>query len=423
MKIRPNVKFSDGTPLDAAAVKFSLDRQKDPTLASRAKGVVDGFSSVTAKDPTTVEIVLAAPNLQFPQLFGFYSINWVVSPTAVQSLGADFGTKPVGAGPFMLQSRTPNQQLVFVRNPNYWNKPLPYLDQITFKINPDNQQSVDTLISGQAQMSQSLYNLYTNQAVAAGNSKTGFPLSGGTTVIFNVTQPPFNNVKARQAVSLAINPQLVADSVYNGADKGPLYMFAATSPFYDKKLKLPVNTSTGPNPAAQKLFDELAAQNGGPLKFSLAANTSSGTQLPAKSIQTQLASYKNVEMSIATTDNAAFQTKLATADFQMTFSGATSIDPEPQFYTSLHTGGANNYGKFSDPAVDQALEEGRNGKSLAVRKEAYTKLQQAFVNTVPGIYILAQTPSYSYNKSLAGFQSWGSGGILLDRIGFASGKA
>src|SRR5262249_22195755 len=149
----------------------------------------------------------------------------VVSPAAVQQLGADFGTKPVGAGPFMLQSRTPGTQAVFVRNPNYWRKPLPYLDQLTIKIGADLQQNVDSLIAGQAQISQSLYRAYSDQAVNAGFKREIFSLNGGSTAIFNATKPPFDDVRARQAVSLALNTQQIAQVLYNGADIAPQTLF------------------------------------------------------------------------------------------------------------------------------------------------------------------------------------------------------
>jgi peptide/nickel transport system substrate-binding protein len=386
--------------------------------------VVDQFSSVTVKDPLTVEIVLSSPNLQFPNLFGFYSINWVVSPTAVSASGADFGSKPVGAGPFMLQSRTPNTQTVFVRNPTYWNKPLPYLDQLTIKINPDFQQSIDTLIAGQAQISQQSYRVYSDQAVKAGLQRTVFSMNGGSSVIFNVTKPPFDDVRARQAVSLAINTQGVAQVLYNGADIAPQTLFGRGSPFYDKSLQLPVShVTSGPNPDAQKLFDQLAAEKAGPLKFSLTGNSSSAHRSTAQAIQTQLASYKNVEVTINQIDPVTFQTKYGPADFQAIFSGSHAVDPEPQMYASYHSGSANNYGKFSDPAMDQALDQGRNGKDLATRQAAYKTFQQTFIKDVPGFFYAQLSPAFTYAKNVTGLDEWGQGVLVsFATIGLVKSK-
>jgi peptide/nickel transport system substrate-binding protein len=310
-----------------------------------------------------------------------------------------------------------------VRNPNYWNKPLPYLDQLTVKINADNQQGVDTLVAGQAQINQQLYRLYSDQAVKAGLNRTIYTVSGGSTVIFNTTKAPFDDVRARQAVSMAVNPVQLAAAVYNGADQPPQTLFAKTSPFYDKSLQLPVSNATGPNPDAQKLFDQLAAAKGGPLKFSLNANPTTQHQNTAKAIQTQMSGYKNVEMTINTLDNAAFQVKLVGLDFQATFSGTSSPDPEPQMYNSFKTGGANNYGKFTDPQMDQALEQGRNGKTLADRKAAYKTFQQLFIKDVPGLIYTAQSPSWSYAKNMSGFDMWANG-ILVSwaKVGFTTSK-
>src|SRR5262249_20383906 len=133
---------------DAAAIKFNWDRMKDPTFGAQARAVLVNVTDETVIDPQTLQISLNKANFTFPSLFGFYNLNWIGSPTAIQASGADFGTKPVGAGPFMLQSRQVGTQTVMVRNPNYWNKPLPYLDQLTIKINPDNNQNVDTVTAG-----------------------------------------------------------------------------------------------------------------------------------------------------------------------------------------------------------------------------------------------------------------------------------
>src|SRR5262249_39843451 len=86
MKLRPNVKFTAGPSLDAAAVRFSWDRLKDPALGSPSRGAASTFQTVTVVDPLTLQITLTKVNYALPQLFGWYGLNWVVSPTAVQAL-------------------------------------------------------------------------------------------------------------------------------------------------------------------------------------------------------------------------------------------------------------------------------------------------------------------------------------------------
>src|SRR5918996_81416 len=100
--LRPDVTFTDGTPLDAEAVIFNIERQRDPTNACGCAGNLAEVESMRAVDPLTVEITLARPNGSFDQ--GFTGINGMIaSPTAIQADPEGFGSNPVGAGPYVLE--------------------------------------------------------------------------------------------------------------------------------------------------------------------------------------------------------------------------------------------------------------------------------------------------------------------------------
>jgi peptide/nickel transport system substrate-binding protein len=417
LKLRPNLKFTDGTPVDADAVKFSMERLKDPALASPSRGAANTIATLTASDPLTLNITLVAKNFQFPWLLGFYALNWVVSPTAVRALGADFGTKPVGAGPFVVQSRVPASQTVLIRNPNYWNKPLPYLDQITLKINPDSAQGLDTVKSGGADAGYSSSFQERDQAKLSGLQSTYQLFGGGVAFHFNTTRPPFNDTRARRAVSLAFDPNVLNQSVFGGAAVAPKTIFSSDSPFYDKSLQLPVN-----NPKeAQRLLDELAS-GGTPLHFGLNCSPNTVSVGACKSLQTQLASYKNLTIDLNLLDNATFTTKLLSKDFDLTIGGTNSFDPEPNISEGYRTGGAVNFGGFSDPIIDQALTTGRSTNDLAARKAAYSQFQKEWIAQVPAILLWRFTPGWNYTKKLTGFRLYGQGNLLVDQFGFVQGK-
>jgi peptide/nickel transport system substrate-binding protein len=417
MKLRSNLKFTDGTPLDAAAVKFSWDRLKDPALGSTARGAVSDWVSTTVVDPLTVQIVLQKQNYALPQLFGWYAMNWVVSPTAVAAQGTTFGSKPVGAGPFMLQSRTPGTSTVLVRNPNYWNKPYPYLDQITFTVNPDVQTLLNSVIAGQNQIGYVGSRYLAQQGVSGGVAATTQTYGGGARLDFNTTRPPFNDVRARQAVSFAINPEAINQSVYNGEDYAATNLFLPNSPFYDKSLKPPVNQPK----QAQTLFDQLAAEKGGPLKFVITTINSSDNLASMQAIQTQLSSFKNVNATLDVLDAPGYINKLQVSrDFDSILNGTHFLDPEPQMYQGFHTGGSNNPGQFSDPVMDQALEQGRTASDPAGRKAAYKTAQQEFIKQVPGVFFRHLTWGVVRAKNIGGWIMYGQGNPLLDQVGYVT---
>ena len=131
LKLRPNIKFTDGTPFDAAAVKFNWQRLQDPNQRALLAAKANQMQSMDVIDTTTLRITLKEKNAQFPN--SVVLMSFIGSPTAIQQRGNQFAGNPVGAGSFQFKSWVRNSALTLVRNPNYWNAPLPYLDQIVFK--------------------------------------------------------------------------------------------------------------------------------------------------------------------------------------------------------------------------------------------------------------------------------------------------
>src|SRR5205085_9754391 len=130
LKLRPGVTFHDGEKLDAAAVKFSLERHK--TMAgSNRRGELAPVASVDVVDPQTVRLNLSAP---FSPLLAALAdrAGMIVSPKAAQAEGDKFGAKPVCAGPFKFVERVAPDRIVLERYPNYWNKGEIHFDRITF---------------------------------------------------------------------------------------------------------------------------------------------------------------------------------------------------------------------------------------------------------------------------------------------------
>src|SRR4029079_19351780 len=120
-KLRPDVKFHDGTPFNAAAVKWNLDRQKDPKNNCRCAFYVANIVSVEAPDDLTVVYKLKDPAVNFPVLLTRPDQNQTVhSPAAIQAKGDDYNRNPVGTGPFVVKSWTAGDGMGVERNPSYW---------------------------------------------------------------------------------------------------------------------------------------------------------------------------------------------------------------------------------------------------------------------------------------------------------------
>ena len=233
-KLRPGVKFHNGREMTAEDVKYSIDRVVDPKTQSpgqgffasikgydeAAEGKADGVSGITVVDPLTIKFELTRPDATFLHVMAI-NFSHVVPKEEVEKYGADFGKHPVGTGAFKLAEWTLGQRVVFEKNADYWNKGLPYLDKITFEIGQEPIVALLRLQKGEIDVPgdgippakfQEVMNDPEQKArvVEGGQLHTGY-------VTMNVNIPPFDNVKVRQAVNMAINKERIVQLINNRA--------------------------------------------------------------------------------------------------------------------------------------------------------------------------------------------------------------
>src|ERR1700680_2093669 len=207
-KLRPGVKFHDGTPFNAEAVKANFDRQKDPANKCRCAFYIAYIHDVQAPDELTVVYNLNDPAVNLPALLTIQSTNNVVqSPTAWKTKGDDYNRNPVGTGPYVLKSWNAGDRLVLERNPDYWNKGHPYLDRIVLKPLPDAQSRFASLQSGEADLVWDDEYDADNIAKAKGDPKMTvhtYAGSGASVNAINTKVAPLDDVRVRQALVMAI---------------------------------------------------------------------------------------------------------------------------------------------------------------------------------------------------------------------------
>src|SRR5205807_1585085 len=200
-KLRPGVKFHDGTPFNAEAVKANFDRQKDPANKCRCAFYIAYIHDVQAPDELTVVYNLNDPAVNQPALLTIQSQNNVIqSPTAWKTKGDDYNRNPVGTGPYILKSWTAGDRLVLERNPDYWNKGHPYLDRIILKPLPDAQSRFASLQSGEADIVwDDEYDADNIQRAQKDPKMTvhTYTGSGAQVYAFNTKVAPFDDVRVR----------------------------------------------------------------------------------------------------------------------------------------------------------------------------------------------------------------------------------
>jgi peptide/nickel transport system substrate-binding protein len=256
LKLRSGVKFHDGTPFNAAAAKYNLERHtlnKDSRYYSVWGTMVD---HIETPDDSTVVVVLNQPNADMPYNFADWGALQV-SPTVMKTLGKDYASHPVGTGPFKFGSYVPDSHIQYTANAQYWQK-APLLDGLLVNILPDPNVQMDNL---QAKTLDFIGNIDPKDVATV--KKLGAVLEAGTVpgvsfVSMNLTQPPTSELAVRKAIARSIDRDAMIQKImYNFAVKSR----AGASPgshYYNADVPM---VDYSPSDAA-KILDEAGWQKG-----------------------------------------------------------------------------------------------------------------------------------------------------------------
>ncbi|QFG20188.1 ABC transporter substrate-binding protein [Actinomadura sp. WMMB 499] len=410
LKLREGLTFSDGESLDAAAVKFNWDRIRDPATASSSLRYAAQIASTEVVDATTLRIRLRAQVPSYAQNVVVGAMNWIASPAALKQGRRAFDARPIGAGPFVLESWSRQDKIELERNPRYWDAPKPYLDGITVRSTADTMQRLSTLLSGDVDVVVDTSWKSIAKAREAGFATDVVEMSGGQALFMNTRRPPFDDIRARRAVSAAMDVDATNLSQYNGHGEVPRRLFAESSPFYSD-----VELRKHDKALAQKLFDELAAE-GEPVSFTFTAQNSTESLGVAESVQAQLGAFENVDVEIRTIASAETAKVYGSHDFEMLISSTLMVDPEPQLWAGYHGRSRSNMSGVDDPQLNAALEKGRTSSSLEERKAAYKVVQERVAALVPAIYYTRAAPAVETAANVHGAEQYGFGSLLPEEL-------
>ncbi len=365
--LRPNLVFHNGTPCDAAAVVANFEAHKASALTGPALTTI---STVAATGPLVTTITMKSPWVPF----NFYLTGGIGSQFAFVAepnwLHSGSQTNPIGTGPFVFQDWVPNDHFTATKNPHYWRPGLPYLDSITYKPIPDPSSLLSSLESGSVDImhtdtaieisalrNNSSYGYIDDSQNVAGESDMGC-------LLLNLSKPPFNNLKLRQAMAYAISSaQYVAviDHGVNPTSNGP---FSPTSPYYLADSGYPVY-----NPAkAKQLVQQVQQETGQPVSLSLNHVPDASTTKIAQYYQQQL---QTVGMTV-TLNPIQQESIINTAllgDFEAQVwrqFGAVNPDLNYIFWSPTNANTpvfSINMARNTDPAMQTALLKGRQSSN------------------------------------------------------------
>ena len=219
-KIRQGIKFHDGTPLDAAAVKSSYDRILDPAMAAPYKSFVGTLEKVDAPDATTAIFSFTAPYAPF---FNTGATIGIVSPAGVNQWGDDFGHNPVGSGPFKFKSWESGSQIVLERNPDYvnyraddTNKGPAYVDELVYNVIPEAATQTAAFEAGELDILSVPREDVARLSEDPNITIVSLEKSNNINFIEFANKPPFNNPGFRKAIAHSIDAESIAQIAYLG---------------------------------------------------------------------------------------------------------------------------------------------------------------------------------------------------------------
>lgn len=409
IELRPNVNFSDGTPVDGAAVAKCLNAmRKDPLVGIALANI----ASIAASGPLSVTVATVDPDASLPAALTT-QVGYVVAPAQLDAAPPANTRSPIGSGPFIQKEWVPDNHWSSTRNANYWrsdaagNK-LPYLDSVEFRPITDPQSRVNSLLAGDVNM------LHTTDfpamAKLTAEAKSGAlqvvfdPTENEESfVMFNTSKAPVDDVRVREGLKLCTDPTAIRMTNETPEDRAADSQFTKDSPWYfDTGFKTN-------DPAGGKALLATVIAEKGPISLSLTT-----TPVPANVNTTALIKQQweacGVSVTTTTTEQSKFILDMATGNYQADLTRQFSgTDPAVDYvwWAGKNATGALalNFARLNDPELNAALDKGRASPDMAIRKEAYAMVQQRQTALVPYIWLSHSQWALGAAKNIRNFTS------------------
>jgi peptide/nickel transport system substrate-binding protein len=398
--LRQGVKFHNGRELTADDVVYSLERIRDPEVGAGPSYRLDAVDTITALDDHTVEITVTAPTPNLLTLLGGYKGMAIVARENVEDGTID--TDPIGTGPFMFESYSPGEGVKLVRNPDYWQEGLPYLDGVNFVAIPDPTVLLTNLQSGDVDWIETvppaeLESLEGSDDVVVGRT----PAGDYDYFALNENRPPFDDVRVRQAIAMAINrPEITEAATFGAATPNQTAIPSGNFWYYDY-----APFADGDIEGAQALLDD-AGVSDLEIEF-LVTSDYPETVTQAQVIAAELEPL-GITVKINDVDFSTWLDMEANGEFDaFMLSWIGNIDPAEFYYSQHHTDGSFNFQGYSNPDVDELLDAAAVETDQDARKELYDQAAKLIVDEASYIYLYNPDNIDAWLPNVTGFTTRG----------------
>jgi peptide/nickel transport system substrate-binding protein len=403
--------FHDGTPFTAADAAFCIDR------AAKKEGtpwqfIISVVESAEAPDPRTCVIHLKSPWAPFEADLAMFAAS-IFPKAAYDAQGDKLFEKPIGTGPFRFVSRTPDVEVVLEKNPDYWNPDVPHLDGVTFKVLQDSNARVLQLQGGDLDIATLVpYNQL--DVFRSDSNYTVYPdnVARIDSIIINVTRPPFDDKKLRQAINYAVNKDAIIQNVLYGNGE----MATSFLP------KMPGRDPNSPGyPYDPEKAKALVAESAGKDGFTgaITVNTANAVDSQVAQLVANDLAQIGGNITLAATDGNTILEKLFTThDFDLCVAYYTTdiIDPDElaSFAVLGGKGGSGAMGsQYDNPEANKLILAAQQELDPDKRQEMYNQIQAIHLDDAPFIFLFYPGGSAVSNAHIKGFKILPTGNYRL----------
>ena len=409
IKLRPGVRFQDGEPFNAEAVKFNIERHQN-TPGSFRKSEISEIQSVDVVNDLTVRFHLSQPLV--PLLAALTDrAGMMVSPKAAKASGDKFGTQPVCAGPYKFVQRVAQGKIVLEKVADYWDQKSFAIDRVEFVPITDSSSRLASLRSGDLQMIERVSP--TDLAEIRGDSKlkvTGIPELGYQMIPLNVANGPkskaFSDVRVRQALDLAIDRETLVKTVFGGEYIAGNQFISPANPYYDKKVPVAKRDLA----RARQLLKDAGQPS---FSFTLVVPPERDRQEASLILQAMWAE-AGITANLQTQENVTMLQSGRKGDFEAYFTfWSGRPDPDGNVYTFATCKGAQNDQHYCNTDVDALLTKARQVAEPAERKKLYDQATEIMAREVPRLILWHRRVFTGFSTRVSGFTPYPDGIIRL----------
>ncbi|WP_072803873.1 ABC transporter substrate-binding protein [Rhodococcoides yunnanense] len=427
-ELRDGVTFSDGTPLDAAAVKYNFDRIKNPeTGSSYAASVIGEYAEGVVEGPLTFRLVLKTPVTALLQGLSLAYLG-IQSPTYLEAQGSDTCGSIVGSGPFVLDQAVKGQSYTLTRRDGYdWpfdgaeHEGNAYLDSVTYNVVSEGSVRVGGLSSGQYDLVNSIA---TSQLAAVkANSQLevlDYTAPGiANAIAINATSPIFSDLAVRQAFQSAVDVDTLVSSALFGQVEPARGPVSTTSKYFDDT----VAGSYGYDPdKANRLLDEagwseknadgIRVKDGRPLKPVLFTFPD-----PAQDLLSLLASIQQevrkvgIDLDVQSFDRTTWNTKINANEYDLHVHSYFRADPDiarTVYSTAFEPPNGYTFARPQDPVLEDLLQRGSRTPDGPERQDIYEKIQHEVIDQGFSLPLYANQRTFAYKTDVHGVRVTGT---------------